>query len=429
MKNNKLLIGILILLSVLFVVVLILFLNKPSYEVQFVSDNMVIDTVKVKRKERVDRPSNPVKEGYVFVDWYLNGSAYDFSTQVTGNMTLTALWNVEEILENEIVITLNTDGGNILSPIKINKGEKITKPEDPTKEGYKFLGWYYKLDNEEKEFDFETEVTENIELYAKWEKVTPVKSSSSSSKNDSVKSYTVKFDTDGGSKVSSQTIKENGKVIKPSDPTKSGYKFREWRLNGVTYDFSKKVTKNITLTAIWDKATVDVTGVQLSCSTLKMIIGEEKKLTAVVKPTNATDRTVTWKSSNTSVATVSSSGTVTAIGEGSSTITATAGDKKATCIVTVVKPASSSSSEPPASSSEPEQPVVTYSVRWEKDTNSSMDQYRLYIMDSNGQSVSGRVRIYFNDTSLGSVEVDVPTDDLYPSAVYNITKGDIIYHN
>ena len=65
--------------------------------------------------------------------------------------------------------------------------------------------------------------------------------------------------------------------------------------------------------------------------------GATVQLTATVSPNNATDKSVTWKSSNTSVATVSSSGLVTAVGSGTATITVTtnSGSKKATCNVTV----------------------------------------------------------------------------------------------
>ncbi|WP_196799977.1 Ig-like domain-containing protein, partial [Bifidobacterium sp. AGR2158] len=60
---------------------------------------------------------------------------------------------------------------------------------------------------------------------------------------------------------------------------------------------------------------------------------------ATVAPANATDRAVSWKSSNTSVATVDASGKVTAVAAGTATITATAGGKSATVIVTVTKDA------------------------------------------------------------------------------------------
>ena len=80
---------------------------------------------------------------------------------------------------------------------------------------------------------------------------------------------------------------------------------------------------------------VAVTSVTLSASELSLKVGDSQTLTATVSPSNATDKTVTWKSSNTSAATVSSSGVVKATKEGETTITATAGGKSATCQVTV----------------------------------------------------------------------------------------------
>ena len=83
--------------------------------------------------------------------------------------------------------------------------------------------------------------------------------------------------------------------------------------------------------------TVAVTKVTLNEPSLNLTVGETATLTATVLPSNATDKTVTWSSSKTSVATVSSSGKVTAKGAGTATITASAGGKSASCTVTVVK--------------------------------------------------------------------------------------------
>ena len=68
-----------------------------------------------------------------------------------------------------------------------------------------------------------------------------------------------------------------------------------------------------------------------------MLVGETLQLQAQISPSNATDKEVMWGSSKQSVATVSDAGLVTAVGEGSANITATAGGKSATCVVTVTK--------------------------------------------------------------------------------------------
>ena len=74
--------------------------------------------------------------------------------------------------------------------------------------------------------------------------------------NASSTKYTVTFDTQGGSLIDKVTVSKNGTVTKPADPTKEGYTFGGWFTDkGCTlaYDFSSKVTKNLTLYAKWEK--------------------------------------------------------------------------------------------------------------------------------------------------------------------------------
>ena len=83
--------------------------------------------------------------------------------------------------------------------------------------------------------------------------------------------------------------------------------------------------------------TVAVESVTLNKTQLTLDVGGEETLTATVTPDNATDKTVTWSSDNTAVATVEN-GKITAVAAGTAMITATAGDKSATCTVTVNAP-------------------------------------------------------------------------------------------
>lgn len=69
----------------------------------------------------------------------------------------------------------------------------------------------------------------------------------------STPTYTVTFDTDGGSIVASEKVKRNKTVTKPKDPTKEGYKFVSWQVAGVDYDFDYPITANITITAKWEE--------------------------------------------------------------------------------------------------------------------------------------------------------------------------------
>ncbi|MCS5504028.1 S-layer homology domain-containing protein, partial [Lysinibacillus sp. A4] len=111
----------------------------------------------------------------------------------------------------------------------------------PTKAGYEFAGWYTDAVFSTP-WNFTTDkVTENTTLYAKWEKVIP--------------QYTVDFETNGGSAVTSQKVIKDTLATKPVDPTKAGYLFTGWYKDielTIPWNFSKDVVKsNITLYAHW----------------------------------------------------------------------------------------------------------------------------------------------------------------------------------
>ena len=98
-------------------------------------------------------------------------------------------------------------------------------------------------------------------------------------------------------------------------------------------------------------AVVNVTSVTVSPTAATISIGGTQQLTETVLPANATNKSVTWSSSNTAVATVSTSGLVTAVAIGSATITVTTqdGNYTATSVITVATiPVTSVSVSPPA---------------------------------------------------------------------------------
>ena len=64
--------------------------------------------------------------------------------------------------------------------------------------------------------------------------------------------YTVKFNSNGGSAVASQSVAYGSKAVKPTNPTKSGYVFKGWTLSGTLYDFDTPVSSNVTLYASWE---------------------------------------------------------------------------------------------------------------------------------------------------------------------------------
>ena len=72
-------------------------------------------------------------------------------------------------MEDEIrtfKVTFNTNGGDTISPVMVEEGERVKKPKDPVRSGYTFIGWFTK----EGEYDFNEEIFSNITLKAEWEK-------------------------------------------------------------------------------------------------------------------------------------------------------------------------------------------------------------------------------------------------------------------
>ena len=197
------------------------------------------DEQHVKSGEKAVLPADPTLKGYTFAFWYLgedeqNATAYDFNTPVTENITLTAKWNI-----NKYTVTFNSYGGTPVPPVQeVEYGLTATKPADPTLKGYTFAFWYLGEDEQNATaYDFDTPVTENITLTAKW----------------NINKYTVAFNTDGGTPVPPAQEVEYGLTATEPDPapTKTGYTFTGWYLGDEKYDFSAAVEQNITLTAKW----------------------------------------------------------------------------------------------------------------------------------------------------------------------------------
>lgn len=121
---------------------------------------------------KATEPVAPVRDGYTFDGWLLDGQLYDFSTPVTGDITLVAGWEQAEEPDpvTTFTVSFRTNGGTAVEQQTIVEGGTAEKPADPTREGYEFTGWY--LDPECTEpFDFTTPVQENTTLYAGWEQV------------------------------------------------------------------------------------------------------------------------------------------------------------------------------------------------------------------------------------------------------------------
>ena len=107
------------------------------------------------------------------------------------------------------------------------------------------------------------------------------------------------------------------------------------KAGGVTITATADGAKTAKCQVIVEPKIVPVESIQLDETTLKLTEGEARQLKATVNPENATNRTVEWKSSDTTIATVDETGKVTAVKAGGVTITATADGKTEECQVTV----------------------------------------------------------------------------------------------
>ncbi len=151
----------------------------------------------------VTEPNAPVMTGYSFQYWTLNGEKYSFTTIPAENITLKAVWKV-----NQYTISFNSDGGSDISKITQDYGSSVTAPKGSVKTGYSFQYWTL---NGEK-YTFTTIPAENITLKAVWK----------------VNQYTITFDTQGGSVIPSITQDYGTAITMPADPIKDGYSFLKW---------------------------------------------------------------------------------------------------------------------------------------------------------------------------------------------------------
>jgi uncharacterized repeat protein (TIGR02543 family) len=192
--------------------------------------------------EIIDEPAtDPSRVGYTFTGWYRDTAGtdpWDFDTDtVTDNIPLYAQWE-----PHTYTVTFYDDGIPVDSqPVK--HGEQVPRPGDPNKTNYDFAGWYSDP-GLTLLYNFSLHVTGDLDLYAKWNPYT----------------YTVTFNTNGGSSVPSQTVDHDGQATRPAPPPiKTGYTFAEWHdVFDLPYDFSTAVTVNITLYAEWDANTYTV---------------------------------------------------------------------------------------------------------------------------------------------------------------------------
>ncbi len=135
-------------------------------------------------------------------------------------------------------VAFNTSGGSKLENLKLQEGEILKAPDEPTKEGFTFAGWYV--------FDtpyiFNKEITSDLVLTAKWSK-------------KEEKTYTIEFDSLNDELILPIKVSE-GEILKNiPKPLKDGYIFQGWYFLNNKFNFENPIHKNMVLVASWEKLT------------------------------------------------------------------------------------------------------------------------------------------------------------------------------
>ena len=219
-----------------------------KYIVSFNSNGgSYINSQTIVEGNRATIPNNPTKTCYIFDGWYTDNNLtnrYYFNNVVTRDITLYAKWNYDESCNTKTyVVSFESNGGTNIPNQYILDGYRAAMPNNPTKTCYIFDGWYTNS-NLTNRYYFNSAVTRNITLYAKW------------NYDESCNNHTVRFNSNGGSYVNSQTVNNGGYAYKPTNPTRSGYTFVGWIYNGNYYNFNNRVYNDITLVAEWSKNSV-----------------------------------------------------------------------------------------------------------------------------------------------------------------------------
>jgi len=145
------------------------------------------------------------------------------------------------VKDGYVKIIFESNGGTEIDAQIIEVDDGIVAPDNPTKVGYTFSGWYSNAEGTGNAYNFGTATfDEDTYVYAVY----------------TINTYTVTFDSNEGSAVTAQTVNYNEVATSPVDPTLESYTFGGWFTDDSTfleaYDFATLVTADITLYAKWD---------------------------------------------------------------------------------------------------------------------------------------------------------------------------------
>ena len=309
----------------------------------------------------------PTRDGFTFKEWntsvdgtgtvYQPGGYYSADEDVT----LYAQWE-----ESEIQVNLyDDDRSTVLGTLTLkdgyfyqdgNKIEKNGKFNLPTKEGYTFVSYNGSGNSTSKWILSDGTFGSEAQYDAVYNALVDLKKTNPdyaymSAEWESTK-HMVTFNANGGNGGPTTQTKTYGEslLLTSETPTKEGCTFKGWNTNqdgtGTVYQPGGyySADEDVTLYAQWMQvveppANVPVESISLDKIEATIKIGGNIQLTATVTPDNATNKNVSWESSNTAVATVDNTGYVTAKSEGTATITAKTedGEKTATATITIEK--------------------------------------------------------------------------------------------
>ena len=160
--------GVIVAITVGIVLYILFFGNQ--YTVRFDSKGgSKVESQTVKVGEKATEPEAPTREGYDFVEWQLKGEAFDFATKIRSNITLAAKWQrIKDVADLLHTVKFDSAGGTAVAEQKVEDGEKVTKPKNPTRTGFAFQGWF----EGKNEYDFNKPVVGDLTLTAKWRQAT-----------------------------------------------------------------------------------------------------------------------------------------------------------------------------------------------------------------------------------------------------------------
>ena len=273
------------------------FNRVEQHLVTFKDGDETLGTQYVDDGGKVVLPEDPGKYKYYFTGWtYEDGTAFNSNTAITADIVLVASW--KEIF----TVTYMVDGTTYFTQYVLDgdtiENEPATNPE---KDGFKFDGW--RIVDTDKVFDKTVKVEKELIIVPAWVEV-----------------YTVIFYD--GEEFDSQFVTKDGKVAKPTNPTKTGYDFVAWvDVDGSEYNFNTPVTSNLYIEAKFNVHEYTITYVIDELTTLKEA---KEKYTIedddfdLVEPTKDGYTFVAWKDvDNKAVTTIEngSSGDITLTAE------------------------------------------------------------------------------------------------------------------